>query len=816
MLASVLAEVTPARARAQAPATQPNPAVPAAPASPLDGTPIRELNVAGLEQITEAYVRNQIRTRAGQPYSQDQVQRDVGRLLRTGRFLDVRAESALVDGQVNLTFAVQEKPEVTSIEFVGNQKFKDKDLLEDLPFGVGDPLDLYDIRRGREAIEGKYREKGYAYAEVTFDEALLDERRVVYTIVENQRVRVRDIRFEGNVEYSEGDLKDQIATKEYFPIFRTGDFDPERAERDAATLQQFHRDRGFLDAEVSYVPEFTDVARERLTLTFRINEGTRYTIREVRFQGNNVFTDEELLAGMQQKPGEYIIQSRLETDRKDLETKYGSQGYIEVRVAPGWVFAEEPGQVILNMVIAEGDRFRVNWIEVNGNFHTQEKTVRRELRFYPMEIFDVTKLRGAERRLKETGLFTEATVQPVPPSEPPPPEAASTPPLPGFGPPPADDEAPLTALPAEPPTGWRDVLVTVEENPRTNEFIAGVGASSDNGIVGNIMLKNTNFDIKDWPRSWGEFFRGRAFRGAGQTAVIQLEPGTEFTRFRIDFREPYLFDMPVGFNTSFYLFERGRDGYDERRAGGTFSFDRRFDEGWLKDWTADIAFRAEYVVVADRDAFAARDIRDVDGGSYLSSVKLSLLHDTTDSRFDPGSGHRLRMAWEQAGAMGGDYYHSKLTGSYTQHFTLAVDEEDRKSVLSMHADAGQILGDAPVFERFYAGGIGSFRGFDFRGISPRDGLRKNRIGGDFMLLTGAEYSFPLFAKAVRGVTFIDMGTVERDFGINSWRAAIGAGVRLTLDIFGSVPMEFDLAYPISREDEDNERIFSFFIGLPFL
>ena len=205
----------------------------------------------------------------------------------------------------------------------------------------------------------------------------------------------------------------------------------------------------------------------------------------------------------------------------------------------------------------------------------------------------------------------------------------------------------------------------------------------------------------------------------------------------------------------------------------------------------------------------------MDGGSYLSSVKLSLLHDTTDSRFDPGEGHRLRLSWEQAGAMGGAYYHSKLTGSYTRHWTMAIDEQDRKSVVSARLRVGQILGEAPVFERFYAGGIGSMRGFDFRGISPRDGLRENRVGGAFMVLTGAEYSFPLYAKVVRGVFFADMGTVEEDFGINTWRSAVGAGVRLTLDIFGTIPMEFDLALPVSKGGDDDERVFSFFIGLPF-
>jgi len=776
--------MVPAPLSAQPPTTAPAP-VPAAAASPLDGKVISELTIAGLETLDEAYVRNQIRTRAGAVYSQDQIQRDISQLLRTGRFLDVQVETQRVDGQIRLTLRIVEKPEVVSVEFIGAQEFKPKDLFGVLAFAVGDPLDLYDVRRGREAIERLYKEKGYAYVEVTFDEELLRlERQVVYTIVENQRIRVRKVRFEGNVAYSDAELAGEIETASYIPIFRTGDFDPDRAQRDAAKLQQYYRERGYLDAEVSYVPEFQDVAREKLAVIFRVSEGVRYTVSEIRLRGNEILSDDELRDLMLLKAGDSLVESRLRADVKNLETEYGSQGYIYARVVPSRVFAEEPGQVVLTLTIHEGDQFRVGWIEVNGNTRTREKCVRRELRIYPDDCYDVTKTRKAERRLKGTGLFTEATIQPIEPAD------------------------------REP--GMRDMLVTVQENPQTTNFIAGVGASSDSGLVGNIVLENRNFDLFDRPRSWGEFIRGQSFRGAGQTFRISLNPGTEVTRFNIDFREPYLLDKPIGFGTNLHLFERGRDGYNENRLGGYVSFDKAFEKGSLAGWIGEIALRADYINITDRQAFAAKDIRDVEGGSFLSSVKLSLLHDTTDSRFNPSTGHRFRVSWEQAGAMGGDYFFGKLTSGYTRHWTVAIDDQDRRSIVSSYARFGQILGDAPVFERFYAGGIGSLRGFDFRGISPRDGIRKNRIGGDFMALGGAEYSFPLYTKVIRGLFFADMGTVEENFGINSWRASVGVGVRLTLDIFGTVPMEFDFAIPVSKDGDDDTRIFSFFIGLPFL
>lgn len=759
-------------------------ATPAGLVSPLDGRLIRQLSIQGLQRIDESYVRNRIRTRAGDAYSQDQIEKDRSQLLRTGRFLSVTADPVLVDNQVNLTFSLVEKPEIEALEISGNKKIKTKDLLKELPFAAGDPLDMYEIRQGRDTIERLYREKGYAYVQVTFDENLVNsERRVVYAVVESQRVKVRKIRFENNVTYESRELKQQIETKSYIPIFRTGNFDADQAYRDAATLQKYYRDRGFLDAEVGYVTEFQDVAREKLDVVFRVNEGIRYAVSEIRTQGNEVFTTDELLNAMLLKVNDPLIDSRLQTDVKNLETKYGSQGYIDARVIPNWVFASEPAKVVLTLTVREGDQFTVGWIEVDGNAQTQEKCVRREVGLYPGDIYDVTKMRDAEKDLKGSGLFVSAAAEAVEPQTPQP--------------------------------GVRDMRVTVEENPKTNNFIAGIGASSDSGLVGNIVLENTNFDINDRPRTWEELFKGKAYRGAGQTMRVQFEPGTEYTRFRIDFREPYLNDRPIGFNTGVFLFDRPRDAYDEQRAGGYVSFDKKFKEGLLKGWTGEFALQPQYVNVDDVEAFAAKDIRKVEGGSYLSTAKVSLVHDTTDSRMDPSQGHRLNLSWEQAGVMGGDYYHAKLNGGYSQHWTVAIDEQDRRSVVSARANIGQILGDAPVFERFYAGGIGSMRGFDFRGISPRDGLKHNRIGGEFMVMTGAEYSFPIYDKVIRGVFFTDMGTVERNFGISSWRSSVGGGIRLNLDMFGPMPMEFDLAWPVTKDSEDDTRVFTFFIGFPF-
>ena len=441
---------------------------------------------------------------------------------------------------------------------------------------------------------------------------------------------------------------------------------------------------------------------------------------------------------------------------------------------------EQPGYVVLNFEIEEGALIHIGHIAVRGNQNTKDKVARRELRFFPGEVFNTTKIKEARQRLIETRLFEEATT--------------------------------ITPVGDEP--GVRDVLVEVREAQSTF-FLVGVGVTSDAGVLGNLTLENRNFDIGDWPRDFGELFTFRSFRGAGQTARLELEPGTELTRFRLQFHEPYLLDQPLSLGTSLYLFQRGRDAYTEQRMGTNVSFGRRFQEGPLAGWAGEVALRNEWIRIFDIDDprwARADEVLEASGTNYLISVKGTILRDRTDSRFFPTRGDRLRFSWEQAS---GDFNFAKALASYTWHKTLRTDMFERKSVLSMHADTGYIFGDAPLFERFYAGGIGSMRGFDYRGVSPRGGFGDDRVGGDFMILTGAEYSFPVWGKTLRGVVFADMGTVEEDFEITEWRASLGVGARILVRFFGPVPLAFDFGVPIAKGGEDDTRIFSFSFGASF-
>lgn len=518
---------------------------------------------------------------------------------------------------------------------------------------------------------------------------------------------------------------------------------------------------------VSYRRELSDDGRD-LTIIFAIDEGTPYTIEAIEYTGNNTLTTEELLDLMASRMGERVDRPKVDADVRVIRDRYGELGYIYAGVRAVRVFSQIPGFVRITMEIHEGEQFCVGQVVVRGNTRTKDKVVRRELNLYPPDdLFDLTEAREAERRLRETRVFNSARVYPV-------------------------GDAP----------GIRDAVIDVEEAEKAGDFLFGFGVTSNSGLVGNVVLDLQNFDLFDWPRSWSELAKFRAFFGGGQHLRLELQPGTEVNRFRIDFTEPYLFDKPLRFGLSGYLFERGRDGYDERRGGGRVSFGKRFERGWMHGWSGGLALRVESVAIDDVDIFASSDIRDDEGSNLITSLKGTLVRDRTDSRFVPTTGDRLRIGYEQFGLLGGDYTFGRLTADYSWYKTVRTDLLERKSVLQLRAEGGAILGDAPVFERFYAGGTGSIRGFEFRGVGPRDGLDDNSIGGDFLILLGGEYSFPLIGENVRGLFFVDTGAV----GSGSWVASIGTGVRFTIDIFGPIPLELGLAIPVVSGPDDEEQI----------
>ncbi len=171
------------------------------------------------------------------------------------------------------------------------------------------------------------------------------------------------------------------------------------------------------------------------------------------------------------------------------------------------------------------------------------------------------------------------------------------------------------------------------------------------------------------------------------------------------------------------------------------------------------------------------------------------------------------VGFTDAGALGGTVYYNRFTWSWADFLQVKEDLLGRRSVLEFHTEGGDDPRKAPFFDRFYGGGIGSLRGFQYWGVSPRQGIADDAIGGDFFMTGGVEYGFPLAEDFLRGVLFVDVGDYEPNWQFGVIRTSVGFGFRLTLPILGRQPLALDFGFPITQSRQDNTQVVSFSFGI---
>lgn len=771
----------------------------------FDARPIRSITLVGLEQIESRFVENQLRSTLGQPYDKPTVEQDVVRITSLGFFSQVTARAeATDDGGVGIIFEVVELPILTGVEIRGARAIPLIELRPLVQLRTGDAIDPFIIDRAQRALVAAYEAEGYFVTDVSIDQDALDnDRRLIFIVREGPRIRLRQILFEGNDVLSDDELRDQIRSSTWFPVF--GDrhvVNREELKLDAARLREYYRQRGYLEAEVDRRITVSNNQRDAI-VTFLVTEGPRWTVGEVRVQGFNgqplLFSAEQIVQHMELQPGEIYSNRQLERSADHIINLYGKLGYLNTRLvrrntndarASGIdrQFNAETNTVDLLVTIDEGNPSTVGKVTVRGNSLTRTKVILRELRgITPGRPFDREGLNNTRRRLNETPLFSNAVVTVLGVSE--------------------DDQ--------------RDVLVEVAER-NTGSISFGATISSDDGLLGAINITQRNFDITDTPESLDDFLSNRAFRGGGQTFNLTLQPGSDNSRYSVGISDPFFYDTNYFFDSEAFFVDSDRDrDYDERRSGGRLGLGKRFGD----IWSASVRVRAENVRITDIEEEGSLDVFAVEGTNLITGASFRIGRSTTDSNLAPSTGSRTNLTIERVGALGGDFDFTKASFSYDKFWTVAQDFLDRKSVLRFRLDGGYIFedGEAPLFERFYAGGHTTFRGFENRGVGPR-GIRadtltlgEDAVGGEFLLLTGLQYEFPLVDQYLRGVVFTDQGTVtaSNDIEFDQWRASVGFGIRLNVAFLSQAPFAIDFAIPLVSEDFDEERNISFAIDIPF-
>jgi outer membrane protein insertion porin family len=364
------------------------------------------------------------------------------------------------------------------------------------------------------------------------------------------------------------------------------------------------------------------------------------------------------------------------------------------------------------------------------------------------------------------------------------------------------------SIPYFPAADFADLDVTIAQT-NTGRINIGGAFNSDNGIVGQFTVDEKDFDITRFPRNFGDIRDGTAFRGGGQQFRLELVPGQDIQRYLVSFTEPYFLNSDFSFTASGYLFDRRFFDYDENRLGGRFSFGRRLSP----DLSITAGVRLERVEIDNPRLDTSQELNDNLGSDNLFLGNVGLVRDTRDHPFLPTEGSFFSATYTQAF---GDFDYARGDLEY-RRYRLIYQRPDRsgRHTISFGSKLGVSGDSTPIYENYFAGGFSTIRGFDFRGASPSEG--NVRVGGQFQWLNTLEYMFPVTADdMIKGVLFCDFGTIERDIEIQSenFRVAPGFGFRVHMPAAGiGAPLAFDFAFPVSSAETDEERVFSFYLGV---
>ena len=912
--------------------------------------PISAVRIEGNVTIPTAEIERHIKTRPGRPATQKSIKDDVDALVRLRWFAIVEPSMQRGEKGPVLIYRVLERPIVRRVEYIGNDKIKTAKFEALTNLKPGSPYDVSANRECARRILELYKEKGFFFATVELEKGdSKDDREVIFRIVEGRKVHVSSVKFEGNEFFNDPLLKTKKVTKTRMLGLFGGKYDPATIQEDLAAVQQYYHSLGFFSVKIEPEQRWTE-DKSSVQLVYHIEEGPRYSIRDISFMGNDVVPREELESYLDFQEGEEYASRKIATSVQKMKDRYGSMGrlFAQVDVVP--VFLEEPGEVDLVVKVDESSVFRIRDVRVHivgDHPHTRRTLYNNIAQIHPGDIADPKKIKLTKSRLEgsqyfetgpqngvrleiskveepdwlqtegvenvelvrgqDSGPFTplaplasppinvaghtppgraqlspqssragmprpaysgnqEAVRQPRPASKAAyqPATAPSYPaerfPRPAAQPATDDDdrEPEVDAAPGEfpvpltmsapgrsitraqsaeplappqnyiyddspegdpfgnpvrapdeffnqPPPEFIDVDAYLTE-ARTGRLMFGVGVNSNNGVVGNLVFQENNFDILRAPTSWADIWNGTAWRGAGQRLRLEGMPGSEVSRYLADWQDPYFLDTDYNLGISGFYYQRFFEAWEENRVGGRVRVGRQLTDRVA----ASVAFRFEDVLIEDFPSYAPPDVQDVAGHNFLTTFRGTISHDTRDAAFMPSEGHFVEFGYEQGV---GEFTYPRLEVEGRQYFTVyARPDGYGKHIVTARGDVGWTGSDTPVFERFYAGGFQDFRGYAFRGVSPiENGLR---VGGDWRFLGGLEYSMPVTAnEMVRAVAFTDFGTIDSDVSLDKFRMTVGGGLRVMIPAMGPVPIALDWAVPIVQVDGDNEQLFSFYIGI---
>lgn len=835
---------------------------------------IQAIRVSGNQRIEPETISSYLVVHPGDRADPQLLDAGLKTLFNTGLFADV---SLQMQPDNSLLITVQENPIVNRVILEGNRRVKKDKIEKEVQLTARSVFTRSKAQADVQRIIEVYRRGGRFAATVTPKVTPLEQNRVdvIYEIDEGPKTGVAKINFVGNKNFSSGELRGAILTKEsrWWRFFSSNsNYDPDRLEYERDLLRQFYAKNGYADFQVvSAVAELTP-DRKDFFITFTVDEGEKYTVGEVKVKTSLAKLDENALERFVPiQTGDTFNGERVEKTTESITFATGASGYAFVDVQPRLDRHPDTKTIDITFEVNEGPRVYVERINIKGNTRTLDKVIRREIRVAEGDPYNKVLIDRSKSRVKALDYFTEVEIEEKPGSAP--------------------DRTELD--------------VSVEEKA-TGSFSVGVGVSSTENFIVDFSIEERNLMGK------GQNLRFRV-QTSSRTRLVDirftqpyfldrnLAAGFSLTNQRTKFREAnflrdrYGFGLNAGFQISEYWrgsvqyqlardkVELDRDSFFNQSApilvpdgtditdqfvpgaiiptlqplyiqtdgsfGVTPTGDRARDANG-NQLSQYIAFTCDLITQAFTPSCQSR-------GKFVTSlIGYSVGYDTRNDPIDPTRGSRFSFAQSVAG-LGGDvqFLRTEASGAYYHPLFGGL-------IGKLQLRGGYVTGyggeDVRLQDRFYEG-ADSFRGFEVAGIGPRylqgNGTRDGKIfgqaiGAKVYAIGTAEIKLPLPLPkeyGIRASLFTDAGTVglvdESNKTLNDnlslWvnpdtgrlctidpsanciapiqddlSLRVSAGVSVSWDSpFG--PVRFDFAKVLRKEDYDRTEGFRFSAGTSF-
>ena len=312
---------------------------------------------------------------------------------------------------VIIVFTVVERPLLDDIRIEGNSVVRRTDILEVILLKRSDVVTKTKVRQDEQAIIELYLSRGFPDIEVTSKTEQDAEENIIiltFEISEGKQTKVRTIQFSGNSFASENTLKGVMKSKEQ-SFFTSGLFEEKNLEQDRNGIERYYHDRGYIDAKVVNITrEFEEAEEDRnfLVITYYIEEGNQYTYGGTTFEGNTLFSDDDLAELLHQSVGNVINRTKLEADFVRITDLYYNDGYIFNVINRQEIRDEENKTISYVISIVERGRAHIENIIVRGNTKTEDYVILREIPLQVGDIFSKDKILEGLRNLYNLQYFS--------------------------------------------------------------------------------------------------------------------------------------------------------------------------------------------------------------------------------------------------------------------------------------------------------------------------------------------------------------------------------------------------------------------------